>query len=46
MIVGRNLGTADLAQYKYAYRIASLPSLAVIPDLWLRSLPGICPNLW
>ena len=30
MIVGRVLGTADLGQYRYAYRIASLPSLAVI----------------
>jgi PST family polysaccharide transporter len=30
MIVGRDLGTADLGQYRYAYRIASLPSLAVI----------------
>jgi len=30
VIVGRDLGTADLGQYRYAYRIASLPSLAVI----------------
>ena len=30
MIVGRVLGTADLGQYRYAYRIASLPVLAVI----------------
>jgi PST family polysaccharide transporter len=30
VIVGRALGTGDLGQYRYAYRIASLPSLAVI----------------
>ena len=30
VIVGRALGTADLGQYRYAYRIASLPVLAVI----------------
>ncbi|WP_099042252.1 oligosaccharide flippase family protein [Mycobacterium neglectum] len=30
VIVGRVLGTADLGQYRYAYRIASLPSLAII----------------
>jgi O-antigen/teichoic acid export membrane protein len=30
MIVGRALGTGDLGQYRYAYRIASLPSLTVI----------------
>ena len=30
VIVGRGLGTADLGQYRYAYRIASMPSLAVI----------------
>ena len=29
-IVGRVLGTGDLGQYRYAYRIASLPSLAII----------------
>ena len=28
-IVGRALGAGDLGQFKYAYRIASLPSLAV-----------------
>jgi PST family polysaccharide transporter len=28
-IVGRALGTGDLGQFKYGYRIASLPSLAV-----------------
>ena len=30
VLVGRGLGTADLGQYRYAYRIASLPSVAVI----------------
>jgi PST family polysaccharide transporter len=30
VIVGRVLGTGDLGQYRYAYRIASLPSLALI----------------
>jgi O-antigen/teichoic acid export membrane protein len=30
MIVGRALGTAYLGQYRYAYRIASLPSLAIV----------------
>jgi O-antigen/teichoic acid export membrane protein len=30
VLVGRGLGTADLGQYRYAYRIASLPSMAVI----------------
>lgn len=30
VLVGRQLSTADLGQYRYAYRIASLPSLAVI----------------
>ena len=30
VIVGRALGTGDLGQYRYAYRIASLPSLAII----------------
>jgi PST family polysaccharide transporter len=30
MIVGRALGTGALGQYRYAYRIASLPSLTVI----------------
>ena len=30
VLVGRSLGTADLGQYRYAYRIASMPSLAVI----------------
>ncbi|RDH78670.1 lipopolysaccharide biosynthesis protein [Mycolicibacterium moriokaense] len=29
-IVGRVLGTSDLGHYRYAYRIASLPSLALI----------------
>jgi O-antigen/teichoic acid export membrane protein len=28
--VGRALGTADLGQFRYAYRIATMPSLAVI----------------
>jgi O-antigen/teichoic acid export membrane protein len=30
LLIGRSLGTADLGQYRYAYRIASMPSLAVI----------------
>ena len=30
VIVGRALGTADLGQYRYAYRLASLPVAAVI----------------
>lgn len=30
ILVGRQLGTADLGQYRYAYRIASMPSMAVI----------------
>jgi PST family polysaccharide transporter len=30
VLIGRSLGTEDLGQYRYAYRIASLPSLAVI----------------
>jgi O-antigen/teichoic acid export membrane protein len=30
VLVGRGLGTADLGQYRYAYRIASMPSQAVI----------------
>lgn len=30
VIVGRALGTADLGQYRYAYRLASLPSVMVI----------------
>jgi O-antigen/teichoic acid export membrane protein len=30
MLVGRHLGTADLGQFRYAYRIASMPSMAVI----------------
>ena len=30
VIVGRSLGTGDLGQYRYAYRIASLPSLALL----------------
>ena len=29
-LVGRSLGIADLGQYRYAYRIASMPSLAVV----------------
>ena len=29
-LVGRQLGTGDLGQYRYAYRIASMPSMAVI----------------
>ena len=37
VLVGRSLGTADLGQYRYAYRIASLPSLAVI-----RSVATCC----
>ena len=30
VLVGRVLGTADLGQYRYAYRIAAMPSMAVI----------------
>jgi len=30
LIVGRVFGTGDLGQYRYAYRIGSLPSLAVV----------------
>jgi O-antigen/teichoic acid export membrane protein len=30
VIVGRGLGTADLGHYRYAYRLASLPSVMVI----------------
>lgn len=30
VIVGRVLGTGDLGQYRYAYRIASLPTTAII----------------
>ncbi|OBK74549.1 hypothetical protein A5651_09930 [Mycobacterium sp. 1274761.0] len=30
MIVGRVLGTGELGQFRYAYRIASLPSLALV----------------
>ena len=30
ILVGRQLGTGDLGQYRYAYRIASMPSMAVI----------------
>jgi O-antigen/teichoic acid export membrane protein len=30
LIVGRELGTGDLGQYRYANRIASLPSLTII----------------
>jgi PST family polysaccharide transporter len=29
VLVGRMLGTADLGQFRYAYRIASMPSVAV-----------------
>jgi PST family polysaccharide transporter len=40
VLIGRSLGTAQLGQFRYAYRIGSLPALAVIQIFGYVLLPA------